>query len=921
MTSFLEEVIADLQKKEVDFSQLTFILPSKRAGIFLTHLLAKSLHKTLFAPTIESIEEFVESIADLEYISNAELLFEFYDVYLKITPQDQIEPFDRFSKWAQLLLQDFNEIDRYLISTDMIFGYLKAIKEIDHWSLAEPQTETIKNYISFWNRLKLYYSQLKDQLVTKKKGYQGLVYRQAADGIEHYMASNRDKNYVFVGFNAINKAEEIIIQKLLKQDLASIYWDIDKTFMDNPIHDAAHFMRTHKNNWAYFEKNPFQWISSHYSSKKNIEVIGTPKNVGQVKYIGEIVSILNEKKENLQNTAVVLGDESLLIPLLNSLPEGVDAVNITMGLPLRAIPLASLFEELFEIHKNVTSSLYYKNVTSILSHQFIKPLFDDGQMNYSDVILSHIHTNNVGYLSLEKLKELANGKATVIDIIFGSWQDNPKNAVDQCSKLIYLIKDYLTVEKSKNLLALEYLYRFNEIFHELGSLNATYHHIPGISSLLSLYKELLKSETLDFKGEPLQGLQIMGMLESRVLDFETVIISSVNEGVLPAGKSTNSFIPFDVKLEHGLPTYKEKDAVYTYHFYRLLQRAKNIYIIYNTEPDVLNGREKSRFITQLEIEKLHPINHYILSPNVPPLKPGLLTIQKTAKVIEALRATALKGFSPSSLTNYIRNPIDFYYEKILGIKSYEEIEETVAAKTLGNVIHETLEDFYKPLKKSLLTENHLELMKTSIEKTVGIHFKNHFKEGDITKGKNLIIFEIAKRYLHNFLNKELELVKAGNKIKIVEVEKEIRVPIHINGLTFPVFLTGKIDRIDEFNGVIRIIDYKTGKVEQNKVEVTNWDDITTDYTKYSKSFQVLTYVYMLNELEPFSNPVEGGIISFKNLQGEVFLKFTKKDKVGGGASKETHISQAILDDFAIQLKNLIMEICNPEIDFVQKIIA
>ncbi len=918
MTSFLEDVIIDLQKKGVDFSQLTFILPSKRAGIFLKHLLTKNLHKTLFAPTIVSIEEFIESISELEYISNAELLFEFYDAYLNMTPQDQIEPFDNFSKWGQLLLQDFNEIDRYLIHTDMIFGYLRAIKEIDHWSLATIQTETIKNYISFWNRLQLYYDQLQDQLITKKKGYQGLVYREAADGIKHYMASNLDKKFVFVGFNALNKAEEIIIQNLLQQNLASIYWDIDKTFMDNPIHDAAHFMRAHKNNWPYFEKQPFQWVSSHYSSNKHIEVIGTPKNVGQVKHIGEIVSILNEKNHNPLRTAVILGDEALLIPLLNSLPEGVDAVNITMGLPLRAIPLASLFEELFDIHKNETSSLYYKNVTSTLSHQFIKPLFDDGQINHSDSILSHIHANNVGYLSLDKLIELANGKANVIDIIFGSWQDNPKNAIEQCSKLIYLIKDYLTVEKSKNLLALEYLYRFNELFNELGSLNASYHHINNISSLLSLYKELLKSETLDFKGEPLQGLQIMGMLESRVLDFETVIISSVNEGVLPAGKSNNSFIPFDVKLENGLPTYKEKDAVYTYHFYRLLHRAKNIYIIYNTEPDVLNGREKSRFITQLEIEKLHPINHYILSPNVPSLKTRLQTIQKTDKVFEALRAIALKGFSPSSLTNYIRNPIDFYYEKILGIKSYEEIEETVAANTLGNVIHETLEDFYRPLKNKFLTEKELELMKSSISKTVEIHFKNHYKEGDITKGKNLIIFEIAKRYLHNFLNKELETVKAGNMIMIVDVEREIRVPIHIEGIDFPVFLTGTVDRVDEYNGVLRIIDYKTGKVEQNKVEVINWGDITTDYIKYSKSFQVLAYVFMLNELEQFSKPVEGGIISFKNLKGDYFLKFTQKDKTGKGADKDQLITQETLNEFGIQLKNLIIEICNVEIDFVEK---
>lgn len=920
MTSFIEDVIANLKKQDIDFSELIFILPSKRAGVFLTHYLSNSLHKTIFAPQILSIEEFVENLSDLKYISNTELLFEFYDVYLKITPKEEVEPFDSFSKWAQLLLQDFNEIDRYLISTDNIFDYLKAIKELNHWSLAQEQTASVKNYISFWSRLKKYYHQFKDQLIANRKGYQGLVYREAVDGIEHYIASNLNTKHIFIGFNALNKAEEIIIQELLQQDLASIYWDIDQTFMNNPIHDAGLFMRSHKANWSFFDKHPFNWIKSHYSDNKNIEIIGTPKNIGQVKHIGELLDTLNNRPDGIKDTAIVLGDETLLIPLLNSIPKGIDAINITMGLPIKAIPLASLFEELFQIHKKQSSNFYYKEVVSILSHQFIKPLLDFENDNYSDRIIEHIQNNNIVYLSLEKLKDLAKPTDYIIDLLFNSWDDHPEKAVSQCSKLILKIKDFLDIEKSRNLLALEYLYRFNEIFNELRLLNTTYQHINNINTLLSLYKELLKSETLDFKGEPLRGLQIMGMLESRVLDFDTVIISSVNEGILPSGKSNNSFIPFDVKIENGLPTYKEKDAVYTYHFYRLLQRAKNIYIIYNTEPDVLNGGEKSRFITQLEIEKLHSINHYLVSPKVPSIHPSLKVVKKTASVINTIKTIAEKGFSPSSLTNYIRNPIDFYYEKILGIKNYDEVEETVAANTLGTVIHQTLEDFYKPIVNDVLTELHLETMKQSIDKTVEGHFKSYYKEGDITKGKNLIIFEIAKRYVDNFLNKELETVRAGNVIKIIALEKEIRVPFEIPELDFPVYLRGTVDRIDEYNGVTRIIDYKTGKVDQNKVEIVNWEDLTTDYDKFSKSFQVLSYAYMLNEIDQFSGSLQGGIISFKNLQGDYFLKFAKKDKSGNGAVKDHNITNNTLDEFASQLKGLILEICNPEINFIEKLL-
>lgn len=917
MTSFIHDVIVDLQKRELNISQLTFILPSKRAGTFLKHILTEQIKETMFAPEIFAIEEFVENISDINFCTNTEAIFEFYKVYLNATQKDKIETFDTFSKWGQMLLQDFNEIDRYLIPSDTIFEYLKAIKDINHWSLADEQTEYIKNYIAFWHRLKTYYNDLKSELISKKKGYQGLVYREAVDALEHYIESNKTKKHIFIGFNALNKAEEIIIQELLQQDLALIYWDIDETFINNPIHDAGLFTRNHKTNWTYFKSKPFCWITNNYTSEKNIQCVGIPKNIGQVKYIGELLEELHFNQNGLQNTAVVLGDETLLMPLINSIPEQINAVNITMGLPLKSVPLASLFEELFKIHKTHSLQFYHKDVAAILTHTFIKPLFNDGFVNYADTIVTYLQDSNSAVITVDKLKHLGNSKAALIDLLFTTWQ-NPNQALESCFKLIQTIKKHLDLHKGSNSLGLEYLYRFNEIFNELQTLNLTYQHIDSIKTLYGLYKELLKSETLDFKGEPLQGLQIMGMLESRVLDFETVIISSVNEGILPAGKSNNSFIPFDVKLENGLPTYKEKDAVYTYHFYRLLQRAKNIYIIYNTEPDVLNGGEKSRFITQIDIENIHHIQHKTVTPKVPSIIKAAKVVKKTDAIINRIKDIAGKGFSPSSLTNYIRNPIDFYYEKILNIATFEEVEETVAANTLGNVIHHTLEDFYKPLINQILTKAHLEAMFANIDATVTQHFKSLYKEGDLSKGKNLIIFEITKRYVYNFIKKELEFVEAGNQIKIIDLEKEVNTTLNIPELDFPVRLKGTVDRIDECNGTLRIIDYKTGKVIQSKVEIVNWEDLTTDYDKYSKSFQVLAYAYMLNAEMPFTTSVEAGIISFKNLQGDYFLKFSKKDKVGYGASKDQVISSETLEAFFIELKTLILEICNPNVDFLEK---
>ena len=918
MRTFIDDVITDLLEKGLEISQLTFVLPSKRAGTFLKQAISKHVNKTIFSPHIESIEEFVETLSDFQYATNAELLFEFYDVYLKCTPKEHIEPFDKFSKWAQILLQDFNELDRYLIESNKVFDYLTAIKEIEnyHWSLEEEPTQYIKNYLQFWNRLKNYYADFQKQLFVKKKGYQGLIYKEAVNNLEQYIALNTNKTYVFVGFNALNKAEELIIQEFLQQDLALIYWDIDDAFIGNTIHDAGLFTRAHKKNWTYFNKHEFNWVKNHYSEDKNIQIIGAPKNISQIKYVGELLEKIHDKKQNLEGTAVVLGDETLLIPLLNSIPKSIKVINITMGLPLKTIPLASLFESLFNIHKSTTINLYYKDIINLLSNPFVMPLFDNETSNSAEELINHIQLNNKVYLSIESIKEVISEYDGLIDVLFNNWQDQPEKALKNCSKLIYQIKTDLEQDKINNRLPLEYLFRFNQVFNTLGTLNKSFSHIRSIATLFSLYRELIKGETLDFKGEPLKGLQIMGMLESRVLDFETVIITSVNEGILPAGKSNNSFIPFDVKIENELPTYKEKDAVYTYHFYRLLQRAKNAYILYNTEPDVLNGGEKSRFITQLEIEKTHNIKHIVVSAQIPSVEKRLKQIKKTSKIIEKLNKVGAKGLSPSSLTNYMRNPIDFYYEKILGNSRYEEVEESVAYNTLGTVIHNTLEDFYKPLVGQVLKTDHIKDMRSKISSTVAHHFKEEFKEGDITNGKNLIIFEISKRYISNFLDIETADIKKGNTIKITAIETNNRIPIYIEDLSKTVTLIGKVDRVDEYNGVNRIIDYKTGRVDPGKVQIVDWEDITTDYNKYSKSFQILMYAYMMHKENKISLPVEAGIISFKSLNSGV-LKFATKPS-SNSKTKDYSITSETLDAFEIELKKLISEIFNQDINFIEK---
>ncbi|MEO1031193.1 MAG: PD-(D/E)XK nuclease family protein [Bacteroidota bacterium] len=919
MSSFIKTVLLDLQQKGLNLEDLYFILPSQRAGVFLKHHLSQIIDKPIFAPRILSIATFVEELSGLQSLSNTDLLFWLYKSYLSHTKREDQDPFESFASWAQILLQDFNEIDRYNTNQDAIFDYLQAIKELNHWSLEAEQTHLVKSHLKFWKNLKDYYHIFTGELLQNKKGYQGLIYREATENLEAYIENNSNKTHIFLGFNALNTCESLIIQGLLQSDLAHIYWDTDEAFVNDDIHDAGLFIRAHKAQWNYFKKHPFNWITSHYSGKKHIEAIGIPKFVGQAKYIGQLLQELSSEPKDLKSVAVVLGEENLLIPLLNSIPKAITQINVTMGLPLRFVPLASLFEQLLSVHKNNPEKYYFKAVIDIMSHPSIYSLFETATGNISSHIIDYIQSNNLVYTTITQLKKIAPTPIhPIIAILFNSWENDPKTALANCTELILHIKGNLIAHKQINSLELEYLYRFNTLFNKVSELNDNYNYqyLNSIESLHRVYKDLLTTETLDFKGEPLEGLQIMGMLESRVLDFETVIISSVNEGILPSGKTNNSFIPFDVKLENNLPTFKEKDAVYTYHFYRLIQRAKNVYLLYNTEIDALKGGEKSRFITQIDIEGIHNIKHTISSPNVPIIEKKLQHIPKTGSILDRLKAISDKGFSPSSLTNYIRNPIDFYYEKILGIEEFKEVEENIAANTLGSAIHNTLEELYKPLEGALLTLEHLESFKTRVDLIIAKYFKDLYKDGDFSSGKNLIIFEIAKRYIINFIHFEMEAIKAGNTIKILAIEADETVELQIEGLDFPIKLTGKVDRIDRFNGMTRIIDYKSGKVEQNKVEIVNWDAITTDYDKYSKSFQVLCYAYMTHQKKTIQLPVEAGIISFKNL-GPGFLKFGKKESTYS-RSKNQQIDEDTLKNFEIELHKLILEICNPNIDFIEK---
>ena len=375
MQSFLEEVIDKITKEHNTPEDLIFILPSKRAGTFLKNTLAKTNLKTSFAPEIYSIESFIEKISGLGYASNTQQIFELYATYLKSSPKEE-DSFFAFSKWGQTLLQDFNEIDRYLIDAEKLFSNLAAIQEIEHWSVQAEKTKMMQDYLDFWNNLNQLYTRFNTSLLDQGVGHQGLVYRKACEKLPEYLSDITDKTHVFVGFNALNTAESEIIQKILQDSKAVIYWDTDSYFLDDPMHSAGHFIRNHQKTWPYFKERQLEGIGKNYDSKKNIQITGVPKNVSQAKYIGSLLKRINsEHPESLKSTAVVLGDETLLNPILNAVPKEIEAVNITMGYPLNKTPLASLFHQFIDLYINRDKQgWFYQNVLSFLSHPNINQL-------------------------------------------------------------------------------------------------------------------------------------------------------------------------------------------------------------------------------------------------------------------------------------------------------------------------------------------------------------------------------------------------------------------------------------------------------------------------------------------------------------------------------------------------------------------
>lgn len=809
------------------------------------------------------------------------------------------------------MLSDFDELDRYLIDTPKLFQQLSELKKINEWSLDGPPSEMVQNYISFNKQLATLYDNLVANLLGNHLGYQGLRYRIATSNLQQYVERTKNKKHIFLGFNALNKAESTIIQHILSSSESRIYWDIDSYFVNDPIHAAGHFIRKHLKNWPYHKMEIPMEFPENYLKKEQFQLIGIPKNISQTKYVGTLLDRLytSDPKATI---ALVLADESLLPAILNAIPDTVGEVNITMGFPLERTVISDFFKALLEFYILQSDRGWQaKDALKLIAHPLSQYLLQKDEGRSKEHLKDQIIAHSYNYITCIQLEQWMGPKSIL------QFEDHPLEAsqfLNMVADIIKLLKK--TFQLPSQLIELEAIHLYGTLINQLKNLLRDQPFLEHLKNLKSILSELVALETINFKGSPVRGLQIMGMLETRALDFETIIITSVNEGILPAGKTNNSFIPYDLKGAFKMPTFRDKDAIYTYHFYRLLQRAKKVFITYNTEADVLEGGEKSRFISQLLADQnLKPfLSHTIEVPKVAIAKDNPKTVVKTPKLMHQIHRLAASGFSPTSLTTYIKNPYSFYKRYILGIQDIPNIIDSIAPNTFGTIIHDTLEVIYSPLVGTPLNVSLLESLKENVPQVTKRQFQQTLGSQQLDKGQLLIVFNVINKYILSVIDHDIAQAK-HSEIEIISLEQKMQIPIQISGINVPINLKGTIDRIETKDGVTRIIDYKTGQTHKSDVVLVTPEELLEKESK-SKAFQLLSYSLLYYESHAKVLPIKAGILPIKNIN-EGVLEFGMKTSPQARI-KDTLISSETLNSFTLVLEQLISEILDPAIPFLDK---
>ena len=874
MTPFIKKVIEDIDFHKTDLKSTCFVLPNKRSSYEFKKILSQTISGPVFVPNIDSIDSLIKKISGLKEIKKSYLENEVYQLYNQ-RKKTHLKEENYDINVVNAFLKDSSEIEQNLLNVGDIMSDLIEINKIKYWGENNSRTnikqDFLKNLASLYNEFKL-------KLNNQGLGTKGMCYSEAVVNLEYYKKANTNNRYFFIGLNALSKAEEIIIKELIQINSGDIYWDIDSLSFKNRNHSASFHIRKYRKEWSFYSKNKFKWLNEDFNSKKTISIIEAQGDVGQAKEVGRILS---EAKNTLEGTtAVVLGDENLIGPTLQYFPKNLNEDQVDFSVPVKESGIKHLVSNLLDLkieQKNFTST---KLINEILYCTVLQKALGNKYHHINNSCSTNTWSDKVYH-----------------SVVFKKWL----NSNEILKELNYILQ-FLTNKGRLNEFEIQEL---NLILIELGEierLNSEKSMNPA--RLKQLINSFIKEISVSYKSKKDSKINFMGMLESRALDFETVIFTSVNEGVMPKGRNYESLLPYDLKVKHNLQTHNEKDRIYSYHFYRLIQRAKNIFLIYNSQDEGLRKSEKSRFIHQLELEKSknHKIEYYKSESNFENTE-TIVLLEKTPAALKRIKEISLKGFSPSSLESYIKNPKDYYFQKLLNLKT-EEVDEGFAShKIIGLVFHETIEFLYKPFIGKHLEKKALKESLLNTDKVLKLSFVRNNEPFD--SGKNLIIFEVIKSALKTFINNEIEDLNNGNGIKIIALEKSIKGALKLNQDS-EVLITGIIDRVDERNGVTRVIDYKTGLVSSSNLTIKDMSLICKDPLR-TKAMQLMCYSWMYFRSTKCEK-ISAGIISFRNLsKGLMTLKIKN--------SQSDLIDNLSIDNFEEELKNLVTKIMDPNVDF------
>ncbi len=960
MKPFLYQVASLFYSKYgAEVSRLAFVFPNRRTGLFFQKYLSEVSEKPLFSPTILTINDLFVQLSGKQTADRISMLFKLYDIYLSHSGSS--ETFDEFLYWGEMLLNDFDDIDKYMADARMLFTNVTDLREIENdfsflspeqiaairtfWSSFYPKGDTPnqEQFLAVWQILYALYTDLREALAAEGKGYEGMIFREVVEQMERNECCDLPyTKVVFVGLNALSVAEERFLSELQKREIADFYWDYASPKVTDPDNKASYFVERNlrrfpsqlivesgelkvENENGNSDAKQLSTFNSQLSTPK-IEVIGIPSGIGQAK---QVCSILNElckedemSAEEALRTAVILPDEHLLIPVLNAIPEQIRRINVTMGYPLAGTPVASLMEYILALQKNIRyvdrrPVFYFRDVLPILNHRYISTTSPEVVSN----LVKDISENNKIYISYDDLNQ-----TPLLSILFTPvtevemFSDYLINVLQELNRVMTLQtgEEEEDAPQRTNDLEQEFIFHYFTTVNRMKEVMQEANVQMKIDTYFRLLKRVTDTITIPFHGEPLSGLQIMGVLETRALDFDRLIILSMNEGIFPLRKAANSFIPYNLRRGFGLPTYEHQDSVWAYHFYRLIYRASHVSLLYDTRSNGLQTGEVSRFVHQLHYHYEEPIQNKLVVYNVSSSKTPALQVAKTEEVMNrlaAFRSGGTRAISASAVNTYLDCPLKFYFSVVEGIREEEEVSETIESNVFGSILHKVMEELYQPFCGKMVTADLLKAIRKDTPMLTGAvarAFAEIFFKTDIVRpltGQNFLIGEMIRKYVEKVLERDGKLTP----FRYIESEKKIKRLFPLTDKS-EIQLKGFIDRVDEVRDAVRIIDYKSGSgtTQFTSVEAL-FDKEDTDRAK--AVMQVFMYACMYGSVQ-LPTVIQPGIYYMRTL-------FSPSFDPGIYRRTDRFKTEQVLDfanyhaDFENGLRNCLDEIFGRETPFVQ----